>query len=749
MSSSNSNLPPATSKNASIQTQIPSPSQAQAASSLGTESHTQRRSGGSGNFGAGFSTRASPAARNSQPLRKQHKGQRRPRLADEDAAAESAVMQSTRNRKGQTSITHLMNFVLPPRPQNHPHSNNTRNSRRNPTWGLGSGYHAVDKARYIHANYRFIVDPQGDYRVQALDADVHLDWATVLQILASAKSQSASCPICLSHPVAPRMAKCGHIFCLPCLLRYMHSSDDTAPVLEKRPRWKKCPICWDSVYVSETRPVRWYTGQEGDSPQEGCDVVLRLIAREPGSTLALPRDGAASLESGEVIPWYFAAEIMDYARVMKGGENYMTSEYEREIEDLQQQEREDELIFGEETQWTQKAIAAISELKGRLKRLGNPPVAPAVPNDRKVRRAPITFHEHHSESPDYHLAQHASISDPSPSTNPQPRPSPPSPEVSKPDLRPRIDTSTTNHERTSLPVGERSTSRPNGAVNHTNPLPYFFYEALQHFYLSPLDIRILRAAFGDFASFPSTILPRVERVSTGHIVDDELRRRAKYLAHLPRGCEVAFLECDWTDTVSREVLSGFSGEIERRRKRNHEKEAREEKERVRAEKKEDDERWAAARRRRPALPPDNFTVTESESVIVPESSEMVSSSFDSAFTSSSPPWPSSRAQTGSGFASLASPSSSPSASRTVWGTAAIPPPPLVPTAIQEDPPLPEHDGWLQNWEEDLLREDDLAIQLEASTIAENNVKAAVASTSSKKKKAKKITLMSTNARRGA
>ncbi|KAL8922892.1 MAG: hypothetical protein Q9172_003366 [Xanthocarpia lactea] len=708
MSSSNSSLLPTTSKNASVQSQIPSPSQSQATSSLGPENHTQRRSGGTGTFGAGSTTRATPAARNSQPLRKQHKGQRRPRLADEDAAAESAVMQSTRNRKGQTSITHLMNFVLPPRPQHHSYSNNARNSRRNPTWGLGSGYHAADKARYIHANYRFIVDPQGDYRAQTLDADVHLDWATVLQILVSAQSQSA----------------------------------------KKRPRWKKCPICWDSVYVSETRPVRWFTGQEGDPPQEGNDVVLRLITRQPGSTLALPRDGAASLETGEDIPWYFAAEVMDYARVMKGGEDYMTTEYEREIEELQQQEREDELIFGEETQWTQKAIAAISELKGRLKGLGNPPVVPAVPNERKSRRAPFTFHDHHAESPDFHLAQHASSSNRSPS-NQNPRPGPLTSGASAPDLQSSTSMSLMDHERMSLPVGERSLSRQKGAVTHPSNLPFFFYEALQHFYLSPLDIRILRVAFGEFASFPSTILPRVERVSTGHIVDDELRRRAKYLAHLPRGCEVAFLECDWTDTVSAEVLSGFSTEIERRRKRNHEKEAREEKERVRAEKKEDDERWAAARRRRPALPPDNFTTSEIEPPVAPEPGDTVSSSVDSVFTSSSPPWPSSRAQAGSGFASLASPSTSPSAPRTVWGTAAIVPPASVPVPIQEEPQLPEHDGWLQNWEEDLLREDDLSIQLEASTITDSKVKATAASASSKKKKGKKITLMSTNARRGA
>lgn len=61
-------------------------------------------------------------------------------------------MRPFNSRKGQTSITHLMNFSLPPRPQNNYHHSHGhgRNYRRNPTWGLGSGYHAIDKARYVH-----------------------------------------------------------------------------------------------------------------------------------------------------------------------------------------------------------------------------------------------------------------------------------------------------------------------------------------------------------------------------------------------------------------------------------------------------------------------------------------------------------------------------------------------------------------------------------------------------------------------
>ena len=166
--------------------------------------------------GAAFSTRQNSQARNNQPLRKQSKASRRARLADEDAFVESANMRPFNSRKGQTSITHLMNFTLPPRPLQQPHHNYNRHQRRVPTWGLGSGYHIVDKARYVHANYPFHCSTgPPKYHTQAVDADVHLPWDTVLQVLGSAETQSTNCPICLSTPVAPRMARCGHIFCLP------------------------------------------------------------------------------------------------------------------------------------------------------------------------------------------------------------------------------------------------------------------------------------------------------------------------------------------------------------------------------------------------------------------------------------------------------------------------------------------------------------------------------------------------------
>lgn len=563
-----------------------------------------------------------------------------------------------------------------------------------------------------------------------------IEWNNVLQILASAESQTSLCPICLNHPVAPRMAKCGHILCLPCLIRYMHSTDDSTPFPEKKARWKKCPVCWDSVYLSDTRPVRWFIGQENPAPREGEDVVLRLVQREPGSTLALPRDGADALGKFEDIPWYFAAEVMDYARVMKGSEDYMLAQYDAEIEELQKQEKEDEVMYGESTEWTKKAVRAVTEAKEKSKGIGNPPDMPKHPSEKKSKRQPIQFNETNDNVPEMYFIQHAAKSGIStPLTEGSSEEAPPSTDIP--------------------PQAASNVGGINGVANqqqrdpiiftsdaHHPDATYFFYQALLHYYLAPLDIRILKAAFGNFASFPSTILPRVSRVSTGHIIDDDLRKRAKYLAHLPYGCEVNFLECDWTDVVGPEILERFSKELERRTKKNKDKESREEKDRLRAEREEDDKRWAAARRKRPSFVPelDNFSGDDFQ--------PLAPSSFGAAADS-----PQYTARQGSSFATLASPSTSPVSNRTVWGTALIPPTSPELAAMQHV----EHngdDGWLQDWERELLAENELLAQVQAVSLNGNgesssSAAAAVPQGTGKKKKAKKITLMSTTARRAA
>ncbi|TKA64031.1 hypothetical protein B0A55_10126 [Friedmanniomyces simplex] len=676
-----------------------------------------------------------------KPKHKTGKKYQQEGLLDDD---ERLAMQNIGRRGKQADITHLMNIALPPRPyqgQYHRHSYNgprRAGARGTPAW-MGSGYHAVDKARYIHANYRFIVTPQGEYSAQAADADVHIDWSSVLQIIASPLSQNASCPICLGEPVAPRMPKCGHIFCMPCLIRYMHSDGDNArPAHEKKARWKKCPICEDSIYISETRPVRWYVGQEIDALREGTDVVLRLVKRKAGSTLAMPRESTDVVPKGEAIPWYFAAEVMDYARVMKGSEEYMLQQYDDAIAAIQQQEREDELMFGEDAEWTSRAVRMLNEAKEKMKGIGNPPAQPKKPERQEVKqdgRPPIKFNDSEEGVPQMYLQQHASNAPSAPTTTQETNDEP----VSANDSAGVPSNSTiprTLHEMRQ----RQNATRP-------EPAEYLFYQAPLHYYLSPLDIRILKAAFNSYQHFPSSILPRVERVSNGHVVDDELRKRIKYLGHLPYGCEVGFLECDWTDTVPPHILEGFSDVLERRRKKHDEKEAREEKERVRIERLGEKELAHIRRARRvPSLGEDPTLSVEWEAL--PTSTTY---SQDATWNeAASPPWPN---RTTSGFASLASPSTSPTAHRTVWGTAAIAAAsePDVLAALPSDNEFRQRDdGWLQGWERDLLDEG-LAARVGSGggTGGSGSGSGGAGGGGKKGKKGKKITLMSTTARRGA
>ncbi|KAI1140343.1 hypothetical protein F5Y05DRAFT_378047 [Hypoxylon sp. FL0543] len=593
--------------------------------------------------------------RKGQGSRKQHRNQRRP-LRDvgnpdnDDAMAEMRAVRNASSRRGQTSITHLLNYSVPTRPYHDYH----RSNRRHPTWGPGSGYHAVDKARFVHANYRFVVSPTGDYASQSADADKYLEWSDILQIVASAESQTTACPICLSDPVAPRMARCGHIFCLPCLLRFMNSTNDDEPSPRKEARWKKCPICEDSFRLAEVKPVRFYAGQENPLPRPGEDVVLRLMVRDSGSTLALPNEGGQDIVNlGEDIPWHFAANVMDYARVMKGTNDYVAEQYDREIEDLRRQAQEDEFQFGmEEGDWTQRAIRAINTAKDKI--------------------------QSQSQQSD---------------------------------------------KEPTLPAGTLKAKQPARQQ-------FYFYTAPPHLYLSPLDIRILKTKFGDFANFPSTLLPRVEHISTGHAVDDALRKRAKYLGHLPHGCVVSFLECDWTDIVPADILETFSSDIERRRKLHRDKAAQEERERLQAERMEASAIGRSTRRHFDQTNEDKFEPM----------STMNSEDFQplGAIAGTSPPNPR------PGFSQLAEMSTSPSTSKTVWGTPAIPVSPELAPVLESQ----VNDGWLKD--EELLGAPDLAMQMEALGIEDTGTKPSngTGGPGGKKKKKQKITLMSTGGRRG-
>jgi hypothetical protein len=144
-----------------------------------------------------------------------------------------------------------------------------------------------------------------------------------------------------------------------------------------------------------------------------------------------------------------------------------------------------------------------------------------------------------------------------------------------------------------LPSSHLAIAQPRkGQRKNVNPPPpsnssYFFYQAAGGLpiFLHPLDIRILLSKFSSYSSFPSEITVPINAFEEG-TVNDDLRKRCKYLAHLPESADVVFLETDLEPVVGKDGLKAFEAALKTRRTKRHERHRREERNRVRAEERE-------------------------------------------------------------------------------------------------------------------------------------------------------------------
>ena len=154
-----------------------------------------------------------------------------------------------------------------------------------------------------------------------------------------------------------------------------------------------------------------------------------------------------------------------------------------------------------------------------------------------------------------------------------------------------------------------------------NPPPpststYYYYQAASGLplFLHPLDIKILLSHFSDYSAFPDTITIRVESFAEG-TVNDDLRKRCKYLAYLPEGADVVFIEADLEGVVGAEGLKNFEGPLKMRTSRRKEKGRKDDRAKARAEEKASNS-WNVATANRslpsstaPLLIPDNVKDT--------------------------------------------------------------------------------------------------------------------------------------------
>lgn len=135
------------------------------------------------------------------------------------------------------------------------------------------------KVEQTQASFRFVLKPgpqEGEYVKYLSDPSSVIDWKHVFEVaITLADKETAEkmlCPICRESAfemVAPRITKCGHIFCYSCLLQYL----DYIDVDKQQYAWKKCPICSESVYHRDIRRAGLQLGASLDVEDEDVAVV--------------------------------------------------------------------------------------------------------------------------------------------------------------------------------------------------------------------------------------------------------------------------------------------------------------------------------------------------------------------------------------------------------------------------------------------------------------------------------------------
>lgn len=430
------------------------------------------------------------------------------------------------------NLNHLLNFHYEPR--------NVQGGSR--TWSHGRSMksyshngnrwlppvqrHKYNKEQFLQASCQFVVTANGNYSLYLTDPDVLVEWKLVEQIKLYS-SESLLCPICLCSPVAGKMTRCGHVYCWPCILHYLSLSDKS---------WCKCPICYQSVSKSDLKSVVEVTQT---ALNLGDTVTLRLMRREKGSLLAIPVGSVTQSPTN----FFSVSEIIGkqaYSKLLTATVKDIMNIIECERVQLNVELTGDP--GSPENCYIEQALLELSKREEELLQRN------AEQSEDSIRVRPV------SES-----MQEEEVS------------------VEKEEEKVQVcqdnqeEVKVTTKEECNFADEESSSSAQSAAV-----LPKFFYfyqaDDGQHVYLHAMNVKMLEMQYGSLENSPCIITGKLLEKEGGSLTED-LRRRLRYLCHLPLTCQFEVAEIELKPPlVSDEVLSSFRDQIALRQKRRQRRE---------------------------------------------------------------------------------------------------------------------------------------------------------------------------------
>ncbi|XP_035916182.1 RING finger protein 10 [Anopheles stephensi] len=441
------------------------------------------------------------------------------------------------------SLNHLLNYHYAPRDRDQP----VRFSRTGNIRKLTNQSHGrYNKEQFLQANCQFVVRAGEDYEGLLGAPDQLVDWGKVEQIHVLS-SEEPQCPICLYPPVAAKMTKCGHVYCWPCILHYLALSDKT---------WRKCPICYEAIHLPDLRSA---VSKPFHAFGMGEYVTLQLMRREKGTMKVVEVNDELNLglsrPTGVAIP-HFDATVGNsiLTKLLLTDTEQMLKIMEREQTELENQLVSDG-AEAPENMFVQQALDILGERRATL--MATKAIVFPIPAEKTLVRGMSDD----SVPAELQLADSNALADDGAS------------EASSDFM---ID------EESNFTVGDIDiVPTAQSAGQH-----YYFYQSLdgQPLFLHSINSRMLQAMYGSLDRSPHRITGRVVQKDSCSM-DENLRRRLKYLEHLPVCTQFDVVELDFGPSadgggrlVSDEVLSLFHDELSLRQ-RTRQKRARAEQKR--------------------------------------------------------------------------------------------------------------------------------------------------------------------------
>lgn len=443
-----------------------------------------------------------------------HSNQTKVNLVDDS----NDIINILKTAKKGTNISHLLTYNYADDTSESQYEKSSRSSRpKNQKKKTNRNDIHLHGLSYINANYKFILNSKGDYKANLIDPNLPFEMKDIYRVIV--KQHDYHCPICMGEEfVAPRMTKCGHIFCFPCLINMFENvkNDKTKTNLGNQHNpLISCPLC--SEVIREKFPLLPVLIEQ---VKEGEDKIGPMTYR----TVSLMYRNHSRIYSQAIsnfyqfkgfngaIPWInHNCTPLNYKQYSPYANNsrlifcdieFVISCFEKEVEDIMTQKFVDQEVYGDSGIYYDIALQRIKNELSRLKDL-------CAEDDTKA---------------------------------------PQQPDLSSINLN---SLSISNSYEIRLP------SFKDG---------YYFYQcdinSRIHYYLSPIDVKVINHLFNvpDINKVhPDSISSNIAHnlpVSLNLFVENinfeegrvtpELVAKNPYLSNLPYGSEVGFLEVDWS-----------------------------------------------------------------------------------------------------------------------------------------------------------------------------------------------------------